>query len=91
VFCFFEGSDGRFPRDGGKSLQKVFQCFSAFQVIEKRLDRHPSSAKYWSSAKNIPIFDDDFHGMIVARARVQILTAGTQDFPEGANQDKIKR
>ena len=38
VFCFFERSDGRFTRDGGKTLQKVFECFSAFQVVEQRLD-----------------------------------------------------
>jgi hypothetical protein len=37
VFCFFESSDGRFTRDGRKSLQKVFECFSALQVVEQRL------------------------------------------------------
>jgi hypothetical protein len=68
VFCLFERSDGRFTRDGRKSLQKVFECFSAFQVVEQRLDRHSRSAKHGSSAKNIPIFDDDFHRMIVPRA-----------------------
>jgi hypothetical protein len=70
VFCFFERSDCRFTRDGRKSLQKVFECFSAFQVVEQRLDRHSRSAKHGSSAKNIPIFDDDFHRMIVPRAWV---------------------
>jgi hypothetical protein len=34
------------------------------------LDRHSRSAKHWSSAKNIPIFDDDFHRMIVPCAWV---------------------
>jgi hypothetical protein len=38
---------------------------SAFQVVEQHLDRYSRSAKHRSSAKNIPIFDDDFHLMIV--------------------------
>jgi len=54
AFCFFERSYGRFTRDGRKSLEKVFECPSAFQVVEQRLDRHSRSAK------NIPVFDDDF-------------------------------
>jgi len=68
VFCFFEGGDSRFTRDGGKSLQKVLECFSAFEVIEKRLDGHSRSAKDGSSAENIRIFDDDSHEGIVSRA-----------------------
>jgi len=90
VFCFFERSDGRFTRDRRKSLQKVFECFSAFQVVEQRLDRHSRSAKYRSSAKNIPIFDDDFHRMIVPCTWVQIVAVGTRDFLEEANQVRIK-
>jgi hypothetical protein len=70
VFCFFERSDGQFTRDGRKSLQKVFECFSAFQVVEQRLDRHSRSAKHGSSAKNIPIFDYNFHRIIVPCAWV---------------------
>ncbi len=70
VFCFFESSDGRFTRDGGKSLQKVFECFSALEVIEKRLDGHSRSAKDGSSAENIRIFDDYAHKGIVTRAIV---------------------
>jgi len=61
VFCFFERGDGRFTGDGGKSFQKVFECFSALQVVEERLDRDAGSAKHRSSAKNIGIFDDDTH------------------------------
>jgi hypothetical protein len=55
VFCFFERSDGRFTRDGRKSLQKVFERLSAFKVVEQRLDRHSRSAKHRSSTKNIPV------------------------------------
>jgi hypothetical protein len=67
VFCFFESGDGHFTRDGGKSLQKVFECFSAFQAVEERLERHTGSAKYRSSAENIRAFDDDSHERIVSR------------------------
>src|SRR3979490_2117527 len=70
VFCFFESSDGRLTRDGRKSLQKVFECFSALQVVEQRLDGHAGSAKHRSSAQNVRIFDDNSHGMIVSRAIV---------------------
>ncbi len=31
---FFEGSDRRFARHGGKALQEVFECFAALQVVE---------------------------------------------------------
>ncbi len=83
VFCFFESSDGRFTRDGRKSLQKVFECFSALQVVEERLDGHSGSAKHGSSAKNVRIFDDDSHEIIVSRgivagASVQILTVAAR-------------
>ena len=68
VFCFFEGSDGQLTRDGGKSLQKVFERFSALQVVEESLDRHSRSAKHRSSAKDIGILDDGSHVSIVSRA-----------------------
>ena len=67
VFCFFESGDGGFPRDGGKSFQKVFECFSAFQVVEEGLDGHAGSAKHRSSAKNVRVFDNDSHERIVSR------------------------
>ena len=54
-------------------MQKVFQCFSAFQVVEPCLDGHSRSAKHRSSAKNIPTFENDLHRMIVRRTRVQAL------------------
>jgi hypothetical protein len=76
VFCFFESSDGRFTRDGRKSLQKVFECFSALQVVEQRLDGHAGSTKHRSSAKNVRIFDDDSHEMIVSRANVRAVGSG---------------
>ena len=68
VLRFFEGGEGGFPRDGGKPLQKCFECFSAFEVVEERLDRHSRSAKHGSSAENLRVFYDDFHARIVPRA-----------------------
>ena len=68
--CFFESSDGRFTRDGGKSLQKVFECFSALQVVEEGLHGHAGSAKHGSTANKIGVFGDDSYGMIVSRAIV---------------------
>jgi len=68
VFCFFESGYGHFTRDGRKSLQKAFECFSALQVVEHRLDGHSGSAKHRSSGKNVRVFDDYSHEMIVSRA-----------------------
>jgi len=67
VLRFFEGGEGGFPRDGGKPLQKCFECFSAFEVVEERLDRHSRSAKHGSSAENLRVFYDDFHRRMVPR------------------------
>ena len=72
VFCFFESSDSGFTRHGGKSLQKVFECLSVFQIVEEGLDWHTRSTKDRTSAKNIRVFDDNSHGKIVSR-RVQHL------------------
>jgi hypothetical protein len=68
MLCFFKSSDGGFSRDCGKSFQKVFECFSALEVVEECLDGHPRSAKHRSSAKNIRVFDGDSHERIVSRA-----------------------
>ena len=38
VFCFLERGDSEIARDSGKSFQKVFERFSAFEVTEKSLD-----------------------------------------------------
>ncbi len=67
LFCFFECSDGHLTRDGRKPLQKVFECFSALQIVEQRLDRHARTAKHRSSTKNIRIFDNDSHALMVSR------------------------
>lgn len=67
VFCFFESSDGGFARDSRKPLEKVFECFSALEIVEESLDGNPRSAKHWSSAKNFGIFNDDSHEAIVSR------------------------
>ena len=68
LFCFLESSDGRLTRDSRESLQKIFEGFSTFQVVEKRLDGHSGSAKHRGSAKNLPVFDDDFHRLIIPRS-----------------------
>jgi hypothetical protein len=65
---FFEGSDRRFARDGGKALQEVFECFAALQVVKQSLDRHSRPAKDRSSSEDIVILDDDIHDRIVPRA-----------------------
>jgi len=70
VFRFFESGDGRFSRDCGKSLEKIFESFSASEVIEKRLDGYARSAKNGSSAENTGIFCDDSHARVVSRAIV---------------------
>ncbi len=80
MFCFFESSNGRFTRDGRKSLQKVFERFSTFQVVEERLDGYTGSAEHKSSPKNVRVFDDDAHEGIVSRgieADAQRLDAST--------------
>ena len=67
MFCFLEGGDGHFTGDGRKALEKVFECFSAFEIVEQRLDRDAGAAKDRSSAEDLGIFDDDSHGGIVSR------------------------
>ena len=67
MFCFFESSDSGFTRYGGKPLEKLFERLSSFQIVEESLDRHSRSAKHRSSAKNIPVFDDDSHERIISR------------------------
>ena len=64
VLCFYESSDGRFARDGRKSLQKVFECFSTLEIVKERLDGHSGSAKHGSSTKNLRIFDGNSHEVI---------------------------
>jgi hypothetical protein len=71
VFCFFERSDGHLTRDGRKPIQKVFERFSALQIVEQRLDRHARTAKHRSSTKNIGIFDNDSHGVMVSRGSLR--------------------
>src|SRR6266699_377548 len=66
MFCFFESSDSGFTRHGGKPLEKLFERLSSFQIVEEGLDWHSRSAKHRSSAKNIPVFDDDSHETIVS-------------------------
>ncbi len=55
VFCFFESSDSGLTRHGGKPLEKLFECLSAFQIVEESLDWDARSTKHRSSAKNIRV------------------------------------
>src|SRR2546428_11620900 len=66
MFCFFESSDSGFTRYGGKPLEKLFERLSSFQIVEESLDWHSRSTKHRSSAKNIPVFDDNSHETIVS-------------------------
>ena len=54
MLCFLESGDGKLARHSGKPLEKLFKCFSAFQIVEEVLDGDSGSAKRRSSAKNIP-------------------------------------
>jgi hypothetical protein len=44
VIDFFESADERLTRDGGKSLHKFFECFSARQAVEQNLDGRTRAA-----------------------------------------------
>ncbi len=68
MLCLFERGDGRFSRNRGKTLQKLFEGFSPFQIVEQCPDRHSRSAKHRGSAKYVPIFADDFHFKIIPTA-----------------------
>ena len=70
IFCFLERSDSRFTRNGRKPRQELLKRFSAFQVVEQRLDRHSCSAKDGRSTENIPILGYNFHHAIVPRTEV---------------------
>src|SRR5713101_3541717 len=67
IVSFLESSHDHLTRDDRKPLQKVFECFSTLQIVEQRLDRHARTAKHRSSTKNIRIFDNDSHALIVSR------------------------
>lgn len=67
MFCFFESRDSSFTRHGRKPLEKVFECFSTFQIIEESLDGDSRSAEHRGSAQDIGVFDDDSHEGIVTR------------------------
>jgi hypothetical protein len=67
VLCFLESADSSFTRDSGKPLEKLFECLSAFEIVEESLDRDSRSTEHRSSAKNIEVFDDNSHERIVSR------------------------
>ena len=67
MLCFLESGDSSFTRDSGEPLEKLFECLSAFEIVEESLDGDSRSTKHRSSAKNIGVFDDDSHERIVSR------------------------
>jgi len=65
VLGFYECGERRFARDGGKTLQKVFECFATLQVVEQSLDRYSGSTKNRGACKDIRILDDYAHTRIL--------------------------
>ena len=54
-------------RNGGESLQKVFQYVTTLQIFEKSLNRHASASEYWHTVHRIWIFcDGSCHDSIVS-------------------------
>ena len=51
--------DGHLAADAGKSLQKFFECFSAFERVKQCLKGNASATKNGCSPKNLRIFYDD--------------------------------
>ncbi len=91
MFCFFESSDSGFTRYGGKPLEKLFERLSGFQVVEEGLDWHSRSTKHRSSAKNIPVFDDDSHEAIVSWRGEHASRRGTKTAPPQIHPERKRR
>ena len=53
MLCFFECGDSRFARDCRGPIQKVFDAFSAFQVVKERLDGNSRSTEHRGPFKNL--------------------------------------
>ena len=66
MLCFLESGDSGFTRDSGKPFEKLFECLSAFEIVEESLDGDSRSTKHRSSAKNIWVFGEDSHEGIVS-------------------------
>jgi len=47
--CFFQDGNHLVPFDGGEPLQEIINRVPGFEVIEKRLDRHPCSFEHGRS------------------------------------------
>jgi hypothetical protein len=91
VFCFLECGDSGFTRHGGKPHEKLFECLSAFQIIEESLDWDSRSTKHRSSAKNIRVFGDDSHERIVSRRMKRANTRGTKPHPSYGHKPENRR
>jgi hypothetical protein len=59
LLSFFECSDGHLAGEAGESLQKLFQCFSAFQRIKQRLQRDAGSPKDGCAPEDLRVPYDD--------------------------------
>jgi hypothetical protein len=85
MLCFLESGDRRFTRYSGKPLEKLFECLTAFEVVEESLDRDSCSTEHRSSAKNIWVFDDNSHERIVSR-QVEHPSVGQKPRPSSGGQ-----
>jgi hypothetical protein len=56
---FLKRGDGHLAANARKSLQKFFECFSAFERVKQCLKRNASATKNGCSPKNLRIFYDD--------------------------------
>jgi hypothetical protein len=81
VLCFLESGDSSFTRHSGKTLKKVFECFSAFEIVKESLDGDSGSAEHGRAAKNIGVFNDNPHkGILSRRAKHLSAKAATRSW-----------
>jgi hypothetical protein len=73
LFGFFESGEGGLAGDGGEAIEKVLECFSAFEVVEESLQGHTGTAEDGGSAEDVRVSDDDVHSGIVARRKSRVL------------------
>ena len=91
MFGLFEGGEGRFARDGGKTLYKFFKGFSARNVVEQSLDGHSGAAEHRSSAEDVRIFDDDVHERIGPRATGKFVSVRTRPLAKREDLSRLRR
>jgi len=91
VLCFLESGDSSFTRYSGKPLEKLFECLSAFEIVEEGLDGDSRSTEHRSSAKNIGVFDDNAHERIVSRQVEHPGRRGTKPHPSSGGKPENHR